>query len=101
MIGALVIACVPSCGRHPPHETREARAALVHRNRLRLLRERPARRLHACHTSSCAGRIRRGSSLRLPDALIAATALQHRLTLVTRNVRDFNGVKGLKLRSPE
>jgi toxin FitB len=45
-----------------------------------------------------AGRLRRTSPLRLPDALIAATALEHRLTLVTRNARDFEGVKGLKLR---
>jgi hypothetical protein len=45
-----------------------------------------------------AGRLRRGTSRRLPDALIAATALQHRLTLVTRNVGGFEGVKGLRLR---
>jgi len=47
-----------------------------------------------------AGRLRRTSRLRLPDALIAATALQHRLTLITRNVRDFSGVKGLRVRPP-
>ena len=45
-----------------------------------------------------AGRIRRTAPVRMPDALIAATALEHRLTLVTRNVRDFDGVKGLRLR---
>lgn len=44
-----------------------------------------------------AGRLRRGSNVRLPDALIAATALEHRLALVTRNVRHFEGVKGLRL----
>jgi predicted nucleic acid-binding protein len=47
-----------------------------------------------------AGRIRRRRPSRLPDALIAATALEHRLTLVTRNVRDFYGIKGLRLRAP-
>ena len=47
-----------------------------------------------------AGRIRRASAVRLPDALIAATAIEHRLVLVTRNVRDFAGIKGLKLRPP-
>lgn len=47
-----------------------------------------------------AGRLRRGTPLRMPDALIAATALEHRLMLVTRNVRDFEPVRGLKLRAP-
>jgi predicted nucleic acid-binding protein len=46
-----------------------------------------------------AGRLRRSRSLRLPDALTAATALENRLTLVTRNVRDFEGIRGLRLRS--
>src|SRR5689334_7751338 len=39
-----------------------------------------------------AGRIRRRFGLRMPDALIAATALEHDLTLVSRNSRDFAGV---------
>lgn len=47
-----------------------------------------------------AGRLRRGTRRRLPDALIAATAIEHRLTLVTRNVRDFEGIRGLKVRQP-
>ena len=33
------------------------------------------------------------------DALIAATALVRRATLVTRNVSDFNTVNGLRLHS--
>lgn len=45
-----------------------------------------------------AGRLRRDSQLRLPDALIAAMALEHRLTLLTRNVRDFEGIRGLRVR---
>ena len=36
----------------------------------------------------------------LADCLIAATALEHRLTLVTRNVADFDDVKGLKVVNP-
>ncbi|MCA1702483.1 MAG: type II toxin-antitoxin system VapC family toxin, partial [Actinobacteria bacterium] len=46
-----------------------------------------------------AGRIRRGIRIKLPDALIAATALVTRRELVTRNARDFRKVKGLKLAS--
>ena len=36
--------------------------------------------------------------LRMPDALIAATALVHSLTLHTKNTRDFRQVPGLRLR---
>jgi len=46
-----------------------------------------------------AGRIRRESGTRLPDALIAATALEHRLALVGRNRQDFQPIRGLRLRS--
>jgi len=46
-----------------------------------------------------AGRIRRSVQIATPDALIAATALEHRLTLATRNVRDFGRVPGLQLTS--
>jgi len=47
-----------------------------------------------------AGRVRRSTSIRTPDALIAATALEHGLTLVTRNLRDFHGLTGLRVRAP-
>ena len=46
-----------------------------------------------------AGRIRRESDVRLPDALIAATALEHGLGLVSRNQSDFGRIRGLRLRS--
>lgn len=47
-----------------------------------------------------AGRVAREFGLRLPDAIIAATALEHGLSLSTRNVKDFDRVRGLRLRSP-
>jgi toxin FitB len=45
-----------------------------------------------------AAAIRREAGVRLPDALVAATALVHGLTLHTRNHRDFRKVPGLRLR---
>ncbi len=47
-----------------------------------------------------AGRIRRRTQLAIPDALIAATALGHAMTLVTRNKRHFAQVEGLNLLIP-
>jgi toxin FitB len=46
-----------------------------------------------------AGRIRREAGIRLPDALIAATAIEHRLSLATRNLGDFEKVRGLRVRN--
>ena len=46
-----------------------------------------------------AGRVRREFDVRLPDAVIAATALVHRLGLVTRNRSDFDRIRGLRLRA--
>ena len=40
---------------------------------------------------------RQGQSIGQHDTLIAATALQHRLVLVTRNVGHFERVEGLRL----
>jgi predicted nucleic acid-binding protein len=47
-----------------------------------------------------AGRIRRETGIRTPDALIAATAIEHRLTVLTRNTRDFEPVSGLRVKAP-
>ncbi|HMR95919.1 MAG TPA: type II toxin-antitoxin system VapC family toxin [Microthrixaceae bacterium] len=46
-----------------------------------------------------AGRVVREFQLRMPDALIAATALENRLTLMTRNRKDFDKVRGLRIRT--
>lgn len=46
-----------------------------------------------------AGRIRRETKVRLPDALIAATAIEKRLALVTRNRSDFEPIRGLRFRA--
>lgn len=45
-----------------------------------------------------AGQIRRETGLALPDALIAATAIEHDLAVVTRNRRHFEPVNRLRLR---
>jgi len=47
-----------------------------------------------------AGRIQRNNGLKMADALIAATALEHRLPLMTRNRRHFERVDGLALHDP-
>jgi toxin FitB len=46
-----------------------------------------------------AGRIRRESGVRLPDALIAATAILTKRPLFTRNKKDFRRVPRLRLHS--
>ena len=43
---------------------------------------------------------RRGLLIAVPDMLIAATAIHHGLTLVTRNVRDFGRITTLPLHTP-
>lgn len=45
-----------------------------------------------------AGRLLREHGVPMPDALIAATAREHSLTMVTRNVRDFERVPRLRVR---
>jgi len=44
--------------------------------------------------------LRQQRKMSLGDALVAGTALVHRLTLVTRNVGDFQWIQGLSLLNP-
>ena len=44
--------------------------------------------------------IRKTHNIKLPDAIIAATAIVNKLILVTRNVSDFSNIKGLKVINP-
>jgi predicted nucleic acid-binding protein len=45
-------------------------------------------------------KLRQAYNIKLADAIIAATAAQYNLTLITRNVSDFGKIKGLKLINP-
>ena len=47
-----------------------------------------------------AGRIRRETGVRLPDEPIAAPAIDNELRLITRNRRDFEKIRGLRMREP-
>jgi predicted nucleic acid-binding protein len=44
--------------------------------------------------------LRRKNKIKLPDAVIAATALYMDLILVTRNSKDFEDVDGLEIYNP-
>lgn len=47
------------------------------------------------------GRIVRQSSVRLPDALVAATALDHNPSIATRSRKHFEPIRGIHLRAFE
>lgn len=49
------------------------------------------------NVSRIAAELRRKTSIKLPDAAIAATALHTKTPLVTRNVKDFKKIQELKL----
>ena len=44
--------------------------------------------------------LRKGKKIKIPDALIAATALAFGYTIITNNEKDFSGIKGLKILNP-
>lgn len=44
--------------------------------------------------------IRKERKIKVPDAIIGTTALMLDLTLITRNTKDFNGVRDLRIINP-
>ncbi len=44
--------------------------------------------------------IRKFHKIRLPDAVIAATAIVHDCTVITRNIADFKNIEALKILNP-
>lgn len=44
--------------------------------------------------------VRQQHKIKLPDAIIAATAIIYDFILITRNVSDFKGIKGLVIVDP-
>lgn len=44
--------------------------------------------------------LRKLLKIKLPDAVIAATAIVHDLTLITRNTDDFKNIPGLTVLNP-
>lgn len=44
--------------------------------------------------------LRKGKKTKIPDAIIAATALAYGYKLITSNEKDFANIKGLKLINP-
>jgi predicted nucleic acid-binding protein len=44
--------------------------------------------------------IRKARKIKIPDAIIAATAIANDLILLTRNMADFKNVKGLEAENP-
>lgn len=44
-----------------------------------------------------AGEIRAKYNLHIADAIVAATAIKHKLKLATLNIKDFKKIKGLKI----
>lgn len=90
-------------GRHRIHYSVVTRAELFAGNTATDLSARllaPFRELRVDRDiAERAGRVVREFGTRLPDALIAATALEHGLSIVTRNRKHFEPIRGVRLRS--
>jgi len=44
--------------------------------------------------------LRKSYKIKLPDAIIAATALIHNFTLITRNTKDFKNIDAFQMVNP-
>ena len=44
--------------------------------------------------------LRKNNKIKLPDAIIAATALVNNLVLISRNIADFKNIKNLEVLNP-
>jgi hypothetical protein len=44
--------------------------------------------------------IRKQHKIKLPDAIIIATAFENQLILITQNTKDFNKIEGVKILNP-
>jgi len=44
--------------------------------------------------------IRQKQKIKLPAAIIAATAIQNKMTLISRNIKDFKNIQGLEVIDP-
>lgn len=51
-------------------------------------------------TIDAAIQLRKHTRIKVPDAIIAATAIEHNATLITRNENDFKNIKNLALHNP-
>jgi tRNA(fMet)-specific endonuclease VapC len=82
-------------GSNPVHYQR------IFRQFLRGVRVLPVTRAIAREFAIIRGQLRQqGQLLPQPDLLIAATAIRHRLVLLTRNTRHFQRIPGLTLYPP-
>ena len=81
----------------------ETNRSPVERDHARLP-QRPSCAIQRVARRSRGGRPRRRAApslgIRTPDALIGATALEHRMSLVTRNLGDFSQVPALRIGRP-
>ena|SRR6266478_1477013 len=86
------VSCIETLGYHLLNEIeRQGLETVIARMRVLPLEEAVVERAIS---------LRQERKMGLADAIIAATALVHRLPLVTRNVEDFKRVAGLEIINP-